>query len=393
MTLKLMISAGELSGDEHAGHLVASIRRFYPDLAVKGMGGRNLRKEGVETVVDSEKSASLMGFSEVALAIRDVLADLSRLKKLIDDWRPDILVIVDYPDFNLRLATYAKTRGVKVLYFIPPQVWAWRPSRVKQIDKICDTLAVIFPFEKEFYRSWKISAKVFSVGHPFSDTSETSPSTFRHSHGIGANTPLIAIFPGSRRQEIKKHLTPIAKAFQICSKKHPELEAVIPIAPSLHAMQEEISSLIQQSYKGDRLKLTLENSTSLLKAADCALLKSGTSNLQAAFADVPFSMFYMTSFLSELIVRYFVKVKEFSIVNVIRPGTVNEILQRDVTAEALALELEQLAFNEVRRSEIKAGLSEVRNALCRFDEIEDFIGCNSSFERTAKLVLRLSEKI
>jgi len=383
MSYRIAISSGELSGDEHASHVVKAFSALHPDTEFKGMGGRNLRDEGVETVVDSESSASVMGFYEVVLSLNKILASMKTMKNLLSSWRPDMLIIVDYPDFNIRLAKFARKLNIPVFYYIPPQLWAWRSGRAKTLKEVIDTLAVIFPFENEFYRKQGLQNSVY-VGHPFSDSQKDldyDRTVFLKSLGLSPDKPVVAILPGSRKSEITRHLEPVLGALEILQKRNPDLQVVIPVATSLGV--EDLAKKIPDNLN---LRVIKGNSVNTLRCADAGLLKSGTSNLQAAYAGLPFSMFYKTGILAELIVKSLVGIKEYSIVNVIRSGTVKETLQREATPEVLARELEDLLVNDERRETLRRGLAEVTDSLSSHDPLTIFQECSNTAERVAKLI-------
>jgi len=383
MPYRIAISAGELSGDEHASHVVKAFSALHPDAEYKGMGGRNLRSAGVQTVVDSESSASVMGFLEVVFSLKQILASMQAMRKLLFSWKPDLLILIDYPDFNLRLAKYAKRLNIPVVYYSPPQLWAWRSGRAKLIKKVTDTLVVIFPFENDFYRSKGLTNSVY-VGHPFAGSEKSSRydrESFLRGIGLSPDKPVVCILPGSRKSEIERHLQPVLAALEILKEKNPDIQSIIPLAPTL-----DTENLMINIPENINLKLVKGNSVNALRSADAGLLKSGTSNLQAAYAGLPFTMFYKTGLLAELIVKSVVRVKEYSIVNVIRPGTVKEVLQKEATPETLASELEDLLVNQKRRKLLTKNLAEVAESLSSYDPLEIFDGCNNTAERVAKLI-------
>ena len=390
--LRIAISCGELSGDEHAAKVVGMLRERCSLLEIQGMGGRHLRNAGVTTVIDSEKSASVMGFGDVAKSIFKIRKAFSTLAELLKTWKPDLLVVVDYPDFNLRLAKKAHSLGIPVLYFIPPKVWAWRENRVHALKRYTNHLAVIFPHEVEFYRSRGLSEVTF-VGHPFVDAStlkipsDEERARLRESFSIPPNAPMLALLPGSRPGEIRRHLDRSLQAVELLLKRFPNLKTVIPIAPSLGA-----DALSPDHQRNSSVLFTHENSLDVMKAADVGLLKSGTSNLQAAFLGLPFGMFYNASPLSEWIVRHFVHVKEFSPVNIIHPGTVKELVQEQSSPEALACYIGSLLESAEKRMEIKGSLLSLAGELRYRGEDIELRDCSSGYERVAALIERVAAR-
>ncbi|MCO6429695.1 MAG: lipid-A-disaccharide synthase [Deltaproteobacteria bacterium] len=380
--LRVLISVGELSADEHAALVVASLRRLLPQAEFKAMGGRKLREAGVDTVVDSEHSASVMGFSEVFGSLRKVMAALSDLKKTINDWRPHLVMVLDYPDFNFRLIRFAKQKGCKVLYFIPPQVWAWRSGRVEFLKRFTDRIACIFPFEKPFLIS-KGYNRVEFVGHPLLDSGTFSPcnmeqrSTLKRSLGLDPLKPLVAVFPGSRRTEIERHVAPMTAAIAKLQNKYPDVQAVINIAPSI-----DEDAVRQRVVPGCKLLVVKRPPHEVMQACDAAVLKSGTSNLQAAICEVPFVMFYIASDVSAWIVKRFVRLKEFSMVNILKSGSVRELTQKEANADLLASELESLIYNGTRRAAMINDFREIKSLLSTSPQSDPK---DSSYDRVALL--------
>jgi lipid-A-disaccharide synthase len=390
--LKVFISVGELSADEYAAEVVKAIRRYHPQAEFKGMGGGNLRAAGVDTTIDSEAAAGVMGFSEVFKNIVNVLRSFRALKSLLFTWQPDILIIIDYPDFNLRLARAAKALGIPVFYFIPPQIWAWRKGRTKLINKVVDQAAVIFPFEEKFYADHGCHNVTF-IGHPFMDRWKTSQLTenqkemFIKSAGLDPKRPILALFPGSRNAEIQKHLDLVQETFRILHLKHSKLQGILAVAPSLD------STVIQQLLDPTLpIKVIKGKATEIMQSATAGLLKSGTSNLQAAVCGLPFAMFYVTSYMTELAVKSLVKLQQFSIVNVIRPQTVDELVQKSATPIIIADKLEPLLFNQQNRCDLNRGLHDVADSLDYHGKDPLFADCTTVSERAAKLVLKTINK-
>lgn len=384
---RIAISVGELSADEHAAAVIRDLKHLAPAAEVRGMGGRNLRAEGVQTIVDSERSASVMGFQEIFGSLGKVIGAMRQLKRLLREWRPDALMLVDYAEFNMHLGKYAHSLGIPVLYFITPQVWAWRSGRVKTIDTIASRAVVLFPFEKEFFERSGFQRSFF-LGHPFVDRLPTGPlapgerTRILAGSGLNPSEPVVAIFPGSRWSEIQRHLPPMLEGIRILQKEHPNIQAALAIAPTLRGRGiEEVLSTTSGA------KIFNGSSIELLRSADIGLLKSGTSNLQAVFAGLPFSMFYKASALSAMIVRRFVRIKEYSIVNVIRPGTVVEIIQEEGTAERVAHEISSLLFDHERRARLQRSFREIVDRLSFKDDAGAFADCATSSARTAKLLL------
>jgi len=391
MSKKILISAGELSGDEHAAQVVTHLKTLLPQSILKGMGGQHMRRAGVDTVIDSEVSGSVMGFVQVAKNIKVILKAIKEIKALANDWRPDLIILVDYPDFHFRIAKFAARLKIPVLFYISPTVWAWRSGRVKLVERYISQVAAIYPFEPDFYRS-KGCNKATYVGHPFAsefsnlDNSDTARREFFCDLSLDPSKPTIAILPGSRKLELQRLLIPALQGFKLLKKELSDVQGIVPIASSLDVGM--LKNSFPQLFEGD-LCVTSRSSIDVLRFCDAGLLKSGTSNLQAAFCNLPFSMFYQSDLLSELIVRAIVPISSYSMVNIIRPGTIREIIQREVTPEILAAEMKSLLVDDKKRERIVSGLKEVQSLLSSFDDLPIFSETKSASERVARLALEM----
>lgn len=392
MSLKIAFSAGEFSGDEHLSDILSAIRNLAPDCEFRGLAGPKTRALGIKTELALEDYASVMGFADVLKAAPKILSALSWFKKTFATWKPDLLVIVDYPDFNLKLAKIAKASGAKVIYYIPPKIWIWRSNRIKKIEKVVDRVALIFPFEKEFYEKLDFSRSVY-VGHPFHDSlkresSQELENQKRHDFfdtlSLDINKTTLAFFPGSRPSEIKRFWPGMIAGLNILAKRLPEIQIILSVAPS-------VKNIINEKLAESDIRCCCIEGKNLeiLRFSDLGFVKSGTSNLQAAFYELPFVMYYQASLFSELIVRCFIKIRQFSMVNIIRPGTVIELLQRSATPERIADELESLIISEEKRNKVKSNLKEVHNLLSTYDYLPIFENCHRPAERAAKLGLDL----
>lgn len=384
MSLRILISCGELSGDEHAARVVNELKKIKPDLNIRAMGGRSLRNAGVQTIVDSEHSASVMGFGELFGSLGRILRALARMKEEIKKWHPQLLILVDYPDFNLQLAKFASKHGCKVLYFISPQVWAWRQGRIGLFKKYVNYIAAILPFEEDFLKRHGYQNVSF-VGHPFIDAlKERTPvdkAELRRKLGLSED-PLLIVFPGSRKSEIKKHLAVVSEGLRKFKAAHPKVQVVINVAPSLS--KEDLEPSLVSDFR-----VLKHDPIELMEIADGALLKSGTSNLQAAALGLPFTMFYIANKSSAWIVRRFVKIKEYSIVNILRPNTVREILQEEATPEIISAELSRLIHDVKYREDMLAAFHEICLLFNRPKEGQS--GYQGTGQNVARLALQLAE--
>lgn len=320
--MRVIFSVGERSGEEHAAKVLKSLMAKTAIESVSGMGGSRLAALGMDLVVDLEKSASVMGISEVIKTLGTHLKNLSLMKNHIKNSKPDILVLVDYAEFNTLLAKYAHKLGIKTYYIIPPQVWVWRKGRLKTLKKVLNGAALLFPFEEKI---WEMDEAKF-LGHPL--VSEITPAKdkieIRKNLGLPQSGKLLALFPGSRAQEITAHMPLFEEAVH-------RLDGVIPVVAKTKHLKDLPKGWLET-----------EESVELLRAADVGIIKSGTSNLQAALSELPFVMIYKTSRLSELVGRLMLSINQYSIVNILKPGTIREFIQDQATPEAIASEVQNL---------------------------------------------------
>ena len=367
--LQIAISAGELSGDEYAGDLARALRLARPDIEIFGMGGRNLRAAGGEIIVDCEAHGSIMGFTEVLRGLGRVFSSFKLLRTTLQQRRPDLLIVIDYAEFNLRLAQVAKESGIKVLYFIPPQVWAWRSSRVATMQRALKAAVVLFPFELEFLKQHGFENAHF-FGHPLIERIESySDRAIQRAAvckelGIDPQAPLVLILPGSRRSEVRKHLSIMIEGFKRLVRSIPNVNAIVVAA-------ESVSSELFTEVSAPNIHLVHGNAVRYMQICDAGVLKSGTSNLQAALCGLPFVMMYKTSLLTEAIVRCVTPRREFSIVNILRPATIRELYQREATALNLCGELKQLLTNQDYRAQIKQGFDTIVQSLLPPGRLDD----------------------
>lgn len=378
MSKRVLIVAGEASGDTHAAHLVHAFRARWPDVSFFGVGGHEMRAAGVDVAFDSSLVA-VVGASEVLKHLRVILSVLRWLKAALTTVKPDLVVLVDFPDFNFRVARAAKAAGVPVFYYISPQIWAWRRGRAKFLARTVEGMAVIFPFEAELYKSWGLPAEF--VGHPIMDGRLGTPpdrAAARAAVGVKHGEIAIALLPGSRRSEIAHHLDPLLAAASILAREIPESVFLLPVAKTLDATA--IRAKVGDAL-GGRLRLVTEGDPlDALIAADYAVVKSGTSTVEAALCGVPFVIIYRLSKLSYALGRLVIKVPFIGMANLIAGKQVaKELVQHDFTAENVAAEILALHRDPARRSAAVAGLAEVRAKM----------GAAGASERAAELVAAL----
>ncbi len=355
----IMIIAGEASGDMHGANLVREMLNANPGLTFYGIGGNKLRKERVELLADASVMA-VVGLTEVISKLRSILKIMGMMKRSMDERRPDLVILIDYPDFNLPLARAAKKRGIKVFYYISPQVWAWRKGRIRQIKKTVDKMAVILPFEVETYR--KEGFDVNYVGHPLLDMVKIhySKQESRKKLGLAEEKNTIGILPGSRHSEIKKLLPEMLRAAQILKKEMPDTQFVLPLADTLE--ESIINEFISRC--DVRVKVISGHTYDVITCSDLVWVASGTATLETALLEVPMIIIYKISFLSYFIGRLIVDIKNIGLVNIIAGKTiVPELIQSEASGERIAAEALSILRNEERRLEMTKELKAIRARL------------------------------
>lgn len=363
MAQNIMIVCGEASGDLHGSNLVKSLIARNQDLNFCGMGGPELESAGVDILYDAEKVA-VVGVFEVFSHIKDILRAQKILRKKIRENPPDLLILIDLPDFNLLLAKYAKRLKIPVYYYICPQVWAWRTGRVKTMKKRVDALGVILPFEQEFFLSRNVPAKY--VGHPLLDSVEVNKSTanFKSSNQIEQDALCIGLLPGSRRKEVLS-LLPIflQAAVNLTEKTNEKLVFLIPKASTI-SMKDLTAAGINRYENNLVLKVIKDDRYNLMAACDCVVAASGTVTLELAILQVPMVVTYKLSPLTYYLGRLLVKLDMFSLPNLIAGyRAVPELLQNEVTAERISHEMALLLNVYSCKKEMRDGLRRVKAAL------------------------------
>jgi lipid-A-disaccharide synthase len=351
--MKLYIIAGEASGDLHGSNLILALKSKRPDIQIRCWGGE-LMKEAGGDVVKHYKDLAFMGFVEVLLNIKTILNNFDFCKKDILAFQPDAVVFIDYPGFNLRMAKFAKTNGFKVYYYISPQVWAWKQSRVKIIKQYVDRLFVILPFEKAFYQKFGVDATF--VGHPLLDqiNKNQQNNQWRKAHLLN-DKPIIALLPGSRKQEILKIL-PLM--LEVIPRFENDFQFVLAAAPSVGI--DVYEKLVQHT--GVKI---IENQTyAILRESRVALVTSGTATLETALFRVPQVVCYKANSLSVFIARKLIKVPYISLVNLIMDRKiVEELIQDDLNLDSIIKELEKILPDGQFRQNMLKGYDELILAL------------------------------
>jgi lipid-A-disaccharide synthase len=365
--MKYYIIAGEASGDLHAANLMKALKKIDANAEFRFWGGDLMQNVG-GTIVKHYKELAFMGFIEVLMNLRTITKNLSFCKKDIEVYQPDGLIFIDYPGFNMRIAKWAKIKGFKTHYYISPQIWAWKENRITAIKRDVDKMYVILPFEKEFYKD-KHSMPVTFVGHPLIDAianrTPVDETVFREKHQLN-NKPIIALLPGSRKQEINKMLSVMLSIV----KSFPDYQFVIAGAPSQNPN-------FYSTYIENENVYFVENCTyDLLSVSHAALVTSGTATLETALFKVPEVVCYKTSWISYQIGKRLVKLKYISLVNLILDKeVVTELIQETFNAKRLTKELSSILEGPVREVQFEA-----------YHELETKLGGPGASQNVAELI-------
>lgn len=355
----VVLVAGEASGDMHAANLVRELKKLQPGLHYSGMGGDNLRREGVSVLIDM-KPLAVVGLVEVLAKYRLIKAALEQLKQHLDAYRPDLLILIDYQEFNQKLAAYAKSIGVPVLFYIGPQVWAWRPKRVFKMAKIVDRMAVIFPFEVPLYE--KASVDVTFTGHPLVDEVHRDKNIRQARAALQmADATTVGLFPGSRTGEIRKLMHVFIGAAKRLRTRFPDVQFVLPQAGTIHdediaPCRAELDALNVRIIKG--------RSHDVIQACDAIITASGTATLEIGLMEVPMAIVYRVSPITFHLLKPFVSVRHIGLVNIVAGReVVREFLQRDATAKKIADEIAHILTDNDYNAEMRRQLSGIREKL------------------------------
>jgi lipid-A-disaccharide synthase len=376
--MRYYIIAGEASGDLHGSNLIKAIRQREGDAEFRAWGGDKMKNAGAE-IIKHYRDLAFMGFLEVLLHLRTILRNLSFCKQDITAYEPDALILIDYPGFNLRIAEWAHSKGYKVIYYISPQVWAWKENRVKIMKRVINKLLVILPFEKDYFQQ-KWDWTVTYVGHPLVQEIDEVRSTLNNVSPdplAAVNKPIVALLPGSRKQEISKKL-PIMLGV---SARFPQYQFVVAKAPGIE------ESFYQKLMAANPNVIAVSNAAYyLLSRSSAALVTSGTATLETALFNVPQLVCYRGNLISYAIARKILTINYISLVNLILDrAVVREMIQQECTVDNISLELKKLLMNESEQQRIKKDYDELRGLLSRgglasnnaAEEIMDFMKGNS----------------
>ena len=374
---KILISAGEASGDIHAAAVTAALKRIDGSTEVFGMGGDELRAAGGEVLFDI-KDHGVMGFVEVIKKLPDLFKLRSDFAKVMDERKPDCLVVVDYPGFNMKLAKLAHDKGIPVVSYIAPSAWAWNKGRAKNVAKIVDKVACIFPFEYDVYK--EAGAPVEFVGHPLLDIVHPSMERAEAEAWAGkeAGRPLVLLMPGSRLMEIEKMLPNLLEGAKLLQKQLPQVQFAMPRAGTIPL--ELLQSKIKAS--GLDIKITEGHNYDLFSVADLALATSGTVTLEAALCGLPSVIVYRTSALNAFIARMVINIPNIGLPNIVAGRQIlPELLQEDFTPAKVASTAMELLAPE-SRPQLEADLAFMKARL----------GEPGAVDRVAQLILRIAEE-
>ena len=356
--MKYYIISGEASGDLHGSNLIKELRKLDGEASIRCWGGDLMEKAGA-TVVKHYRDLAFMGFAEVIQNLGTIFKNIRFCKQDISTFQPDVLILIDYPGFNLRIAAWAKQQGIKILYYISPQIWAWKENRIHAIKKNVDKMLVILPFEKEFYAKWNFNVEY--VGHPLVEVIDAFKSTIISEDSTtddfdrNEDSPIIALLPGSRKQEILKKLPVMLQV----AKRFPHYQFVVAKAPGLSedfydnlmADQKNVSAVLNQTYE-------------LLSKSRAALVTSGTATLETALFGVPEVVCYKGNNISYQIAKRLIKIKYICLVNLIMDKeVVKELIQHEMNEENLVNELGLLLTNKNKQQKIQEDYDRLRALL------------------------------
>lgn len=351
MPKKVMISAGEASGELYGALLTREIRKKWPEAEIIGIGGNRMKAEGVQLIA---RTTGALGLTETIKHWGQIIKSFKKARDVIYKQRPDVLVLIDYPDFNIALAKRAKTAGVPILYYVSPQVWAWRPGRVKKIASLVEKIAVLFPFEVDIYKKAGLPCEF--VGHPIAETININQTKeeLKRSLGLDPGKPLVSLLPGSRPSEIKKHEAVIKEVAETIHREFPDFQIVIPLVYGT-GFSEKLPEYVKVLY---------DRTTDVLACSEASAVASGTATLQTALLGIPMVVFYRLSPLTIFFAKLLVKVRFISVVNIIAgKEIVLELIQKEASAEKIFSELKRILTDNSYRQDMTANLQKIMEVM------------------------------
>ena len=378
---RVMIVASEASGDIHGAKVIKAVQELSPGTTFLGVGGHRMSAAGCEILIPAEDLA-VMGLIEVVGHLPVIWRSLQKLKNVLySDMRPDALILIDSPEFNLRLAKYAKHAGVPVLYYVSPQVWAWRKGRVRTIAGVVDKLAAIFPFEPELYRGLDIDVRY--VGHPLLDEFLiTRPrQALLEDLQIRSDKPVVGLFPGSRRNELKYMLKTLVATAELLLARQPETSFLVPVASTL--TREEIACRFPSGVPVTYVDADEASIYDIANACDAIVSVSGTVTLQIALVGTPMVIFYKLSPVSYTIGKLLVKIDHFGLANIVAgKRIVKELIQDEASAELLCDEIMRILQDDAYAQQLRSELTRIQQDL----------GAPGCSERVAAMLFELMEE-
>lgn len=356
---RVLIVAGEASGDLHGSRLVNALLKIDPAIHFSGIGGEKMREEGVEIIFPASELA-VVGIFEVLLHFRIIFAAFQRLRRLIGEEPPDLLILIDYPDFNLRLARIAKKKEIPILYYISPQVWAWRKKRVKMIARLVNRMVVVFPFEVPIYQRENVDVEF--VGHPLLDVVQSNLSQEEASKKFELDSAKVTIglLPGSRKGEVRRILPPMLEAAKILGEEMNNVQFIVPLAAGLP--EEEVRAMVAK--KGITVRIVHGDIYEVINTCFCVIVASGTATLETALMAKPMVIVYKISFLTYLIGRMMIEVKNIGMVNIVAGKEIcPELIQGEANPRRIAQETKKIVQNPALYQRMQGELKGIREKL------------------------------
>jgi lipid-A-disaccharide synthase len=373
MPKRVMISTGEASGDLYGALLSRAIKKRWPDTEIVGIGGNRMKTEGIHLIASI---SSAIGITEILGHWRQIIQSFRKARNVIVKQKPDILVLIDYPDFNIALAKKAKSVGIPILYYVSPQVWAWRAGRVKKIASLVNKVAVLFPFEVDVYKNTGLPCEF--VGHPIAETinPELNSATqtkeeLRKKLGLDPYKKVVTLLPGSRPIEINRHQTLVKEVARKIHDEFPEMQIVVPL----------VSGTNLDGDAPDYIKVMKDHTIEAVACSEVSAVASGTATLETALLGIPMVVFYKLSTLSFFFGKLLVKVKFISLVNLLsEKKVVEELVQKDATAEKIFSELKRI-LNDYEYRE---------NMISDLQKIKTIMGEKTASTRVASIIGKLA---
>ncbi len=375
---KILLVAGEVSGDLHGAHLVEALQRIEPGIQFFGVGGEGLERRGMKLLYPAH-SLSVVGITEVFVKLKTILNALRGLKRSLENEKPDLIILIDFPEFNLRLAKIARRRRIPVAYYISPQIWAWRPQRVKLIARVVKKMIVLFPFEVPLYEAAGVDVEW--VGHPLLDiVKPTLPKEQAiREFGLDSKRRVVGLLPGSRVHEIERLLPPLLASADLLQKEIPDLQFVIPLAPGIS------KTILSSQMKNISFPVkVVEGFTyDVMNLSELLITASGTATLEGAILRKPMIIIYKVSLLSYWVGKALIRVDHIGLVNLVaEKGIAPELIQKDVNPEKIADEASRILRDPILSRKMAESMDQVRQKL----------GEPGAAQRAAQIIISLLQE-